>query len=79
MYFQCNVVQLSSSYIPVFDAVILNIKEEYIKIAPSRKWKFSTSFPLQKAISEQQYHLKLFHLGKKMVMGVTKNKVIAKF
>ena len=37
MHFQYKVVTLSSSYIPIFYAMMLNIKELNINIVPSQK------------------------------------------
>ena len=59
MYLQSKVVQLSYRYIPKFDAMIPETKEENIKITSSQKRKFKTSAPLQNALRAQQVHLSL--------------------
>ena len=79
MNFQSKVVQLSSSYIPKFDAMILKRKEKSIKISPSQICKFQTSIPLRNVFSAQQYCLPLCLRSKKMEMGVTEKKMIAQF
>ena len=59
------------NYIPNFNAMIPNIKEENIKIAPSQKWKFYTAVPLYDVSSEKQNRLPLQHMAKKMVLVIT--------
>ena len=70
MHFQSKVVQLISSYIPKFDAMVLKMKEESINIAPSQTWKFHTSVPLQYLFNSQQDFLPLFHIENRMVLEV---------
>ena len=71
--FQSNAVQLSSILIPVFDDIIITLKEENINIAPSQKLKVHTSIPLKYILSAQQYRLLLWRMSNKMVMDVTEN------
>ena len=79
IHFQYKVLQFSLYYIPTCDDMILNTEEEYIKTAPSHKWKFSTSVHLKKVMIRQQDNVPIWHIANKMVMGITKNKNISQF
>ena len=71
IHLQSKVAQLLSSEIPKFYAMILNMKEENIDIAPSQKWKVQTSVSLQNVLSAQQDCLPLCYMSKRMMTKVT--------
>ena len=72
MHFQHKVVQLSSIDIPRFYSMILNIKKD-VNIEPCKKRKVFTSVPLQKPFIGK-YSIPLWHMYRKIVMGVAWNK-----
>ena len=51
--------------------MIINMKEEDIKIATCQKWKISTSVPLKHIMSVKQDTITIHHMDKNMVMGGT--------
>ena len=72
--------KLSSSYIPKFDAVIINMKKrKNSNISPSQECKVPTSVWIIFLMSGKQDRLPLRHMTNNMVMEVTWNKTITQF
>ena len=58
-------VQFVSSIIPVFDAKLINIKEDYYVASSSENWKVSMCVTLKNVLTENQDQSPLLHMAKK--------------
>ena len=59
--------------------MILNTKEENIKIKPSQKWKVHKLVSLKTKLNTQQDLLPFRHMAKKMVIVITEKRRLQSF
>ena len=76
MNYQNKVIKFTLNNMSQFDENMIEVKEQYVKIQPSEKWKYFKSIVLQNLLSAHG-RLPLRHMYKNMYMGELKMNMIA--